>query len=38
VRRRFAPPHIIWVLICPDTEGYSYKNQLETGDRLFNNG
>jgi hypothetical protein len=26
VRRRFAPPHTIWVLICPDTDGYSYKN------------
>ncbi|WP_141211839.1 hypothetical protein [Pseudanabaena sp. SR411] len=26
MRRRFAPPHIIWVLICPDTGGYSYKN------------
>jgi len=25
VRRRFAPPHTILVLICPDTDGYSYK-------------
>ncbi|WP_254923739.1 hypothetical protein [Pseudanabaena sp. SR411] len=24
MRRREAPPHTIWVLICPDTGGYSY--------------
>jgi hypothetical protein len=24
VRRREAPPHTIWVLICPDTGGDSY--------------
>jgi hypothetical protein len=27
VRRRDAPPHTIWVLICPDTGGYSYNSQ-----------
>ncbi|MFN9761013.1 MAG: hypothetical protein ACK59J_10595, partial [Pseudanabaena sp.] len=27
VRRREAPPHTIWVLICPDTGGYSYNSQ-----------
>jgi hypothetical protein len=24
VRQRRAPPHTIWVLICPDTGDYSY--------------
>jgi len=26
VRRREAPPHTIWVLICPDTGDYIYIN------------
>jgi uncharacterized protein (DUF934 family) len=29
VRRREAPPHTIWVLICPDTDGYSYKSRKD---------
>ena len=29
VRRRFAPPHTIWVL-CPNKNGDSYKNQTQT--------
>jgi uncharacterized protein (DUF934 family) len=29
VRRREAPPHPIWVLICPDTDGYSYKSRKD---------
>ncbi|MEA5486468.1 hypothetical protein [Pseudanabaena sp. CCNP1317] len=28
MRRREAPPHTIWVLICPDTGGYSYNISL----------
>ena len=28
MRRREAPPHIIWVLICPDISGYSYASSL----------
>ncbi|MEA5487083.1 hypothetical protein [Pseudanabaena sp. CCNP1317] len=31
MRRREAPPHTIWVLICPDTGGYSYKTQTNRG-------
>ncbi|MEA5487260.1 hypothetical protein [Pseudanabaena sp. CCNP1317] len=27
MRRREASPHTIWVLICPDTGGYSYNSQ-----------
>jgi hypothetical protein len=27
MRRREAPPHIIWLLLCSDTGGYSYKTQ-----------
>jgi hypothetical protein len=30
VRRRFAPPHTIWVL-CPKKNGDSYKTQEENG-------
>jgi hypothetical protein len=27
VRRRFAPPHTIWFLICPHTGEYSHKSR-----------
>jgi len=29
-----APPHTIWVLICPDTGGYSYKSNPRKGFKL----
>lgn len=35
MRRRFAPPHIIWVLFCPDISGYSYVSSLNRMSRQW---
>ena len=35
MRRREAPPHIIWVLICPDISGYSYVSSLNRMSRQW---